>query len=410
MRPVTGSREKSPRALLKALRRKQKKHCSLLSRVEKTAARLEQRRVKLTALEARIADLERRLSELPGDPERPAAGGVLRQAQLIFNPSSGRDKKNSAMRLAQVVSSLRAHGIQAHIGLKTSGKAARALAREAVRSGPALVVVAAGDGTLGDVASELVGTSTALGIVPIGTMNNVARSLGIPLEIDDACALIGMGTTRHIDMGRVLSNGKPHDEYFLDCAGLGLSAIAAQGGQAFQKRRWRALPPAIRKFFEAKLGTVQVEMDGTLVEVSTRIVTVSNAPLIANNLLAAPDAKMDDGFLDVALYDDMGNAALVKHFIAAASGSPEEIKTYRARRVRISAEEPLPVNSDMNITPARHVIEIEIVPKALTMIVGNGIGLTLPVESAPDAPTFAVDPQKDPESTGAAPEPARTDA
>jgi diacylglycerol kinase (ATP) len=391
----------SQSTLFESLRRKQRRHETLLLKVEKAAARLERRKAQFRKLEARIADLERRLSEPRKEHlgQLAASDGVLKHARLIFNPSSGRDDENNAERLANVVSSLRAHGIEAHVGLKTSGKAARELARKAVLSGQPLVVVAAGDGTIGDVASELVGSATALGIVPIGTMNNLARSLGVPLGIDDACALIGMGTTRHIDVGRVLSNSSAHAEYFVECAGVGLSAIGALAGQSFEKRRWRLIPRALRRFVEAKLGSMRVEIDGTIIEASTRIVTVSNAPLMGNNMLAAPGAKMDDGLLDVQIYDGMGNPALVKHFMAASSGSPEDLKTYRARRVRITTEEPILTNSDMDITPQRRMIEIEVVPRALSMIVGNGIGLSVPVESAPNAPTFAANP---PHTNGAA--------
>ena len=381
-------------ALFKSLQRKQRKHETLLAKLEKTAARLERRRAKFQALEASIADLERRLSEPRQEHlgQEAASDGALKHAQLIFNPASGRDDEDNAARLAHVVSSLRAHGIEAHVGLKTSGKAAREQARKAVRSSQPLVVVAAGDGTIGDVASELIGSSTVLGIVPIGTMNNLARSLGVPLGIDDACALIGMGTTRHIDVGRVISNGSSQTEYFMESVGIGLSAIAAMSGQAFEKRRWGMLPEALRKFFEAKLGTTVVEMDGTVVEASTRTVTISNAPLMGNNMLAAPGAKMDDGFLDVQTYDRMGDAALVKHFLGAVSESPKPLKTYRARHVRITSEEPVLANFGTDLTRPRHVIEIEVVPKALSIIVGNGIGLSVPVESAPQAPTFAVKP------------------
>jgi diacylglycerol kinase (ATP) len=387
-------REQSESDLLKGLRRKQGKQQALLAKIEKTAARLERRKAKLQALEAGIADLERRLAEPRKEHlgELADSDGALRRAQLIFNPSSGRESENNAERLAQVVSSLRAHGIEAKVGLKTSGAASRELARDAVRSGHSLVVVAAGDGTIADVAAQLVGTSAVLGIVPIGTMNNIARSLGVPLGIDDACALIGMGTTRHIDIGRMISNGKTHTEYFIECAGVGLSAIAAMSGQAFEKRRWRLLPGTLRKMLESKPSTVRVEMDGTVVEASTRTVIVSNSPLMGNNLLVAPGAKMDDGLLDVQIFDGMGDATLLKHFLAAASGSPEPLKTYRARHVRITSDDPVLANSGIDVSQERHVIEIEIVAKALSMIVGNGIGLTVPVEAAPPAPTFAPAP------------------
>jgi diacylglycerol kinase (ATP) len=381
-------------ALFRSLLRKQRKHKELLAQLEKAGARLERRKARLQALEEKIADLEGRLSAPRKDRlgKRSASDGDLKRARLIFNPTSGRDDEDNAARLAKIVSSLRAHGIEARVGLKTSGSAARKLAEKAVTDGDLLVVVAGGDGTIGDVAAQLVGSSTALGIIPTGTMNNVARSLGVPLKIDDACALIGMGTARHIDLGRVTSNGDSKGEYFMECAGVGVSAIAAVGGEAFYKKHWRMVPKALRKLFESRPGPMRVEMDDNVVEASTQIVTVSNAPLMGKQMLTAPDAKMDDGLLDVQIYDGMGDAELVKHFKAASSGKPNPLKTYQVRRVRITSEAPVLANSDMNITPEQHVIEMEVVPKAVMVIVGNGIALSVPVESAPEADPFADDP------------------
>ena len=74
------------------------------------------------------------------------------------------------------------------------------------------------------------------------------------------------------------------------------------------------------------------------------------------------------------------------------AGTPDDLKTYQVSKVRITSEEPTPANADMNIAPPQHVIEMEVIPKALSMIVGNGMALTVPVESAPDAPPFADDP------------------
>jgi diacylglycerol kinase family enzyme len=151
-------------------------------------------------------------------------------------------------------------------------------------------------------------------------------------------------------------------------------------------------------------------MDDTVVEASTRIITVSNAPLMGNNMLAVPGGKMDDGFLDVQIYDGMDLAALVKHFKAASSKEPDDLKTYRVSKVRITSEEPTPANADMSIAPERHVIEMEVIPKALSMIVGNGIAVTVPVESAPDAPPFADDPPVTKEDQKPPKEPVLSDA
>jgi diacylglycerol kinase (ATP) len=383
----------SSRNLVKQLQRKQGKHAALLIRIEKATARLQRRTLKLQAIEASIADLVRRAAD-PRARHAPAHGGngSLRHARLIFNLASGRDKGDGAERLQHVVGSLRIHGIQAEIGLKTSGKVARQMAREAVRKREPLIIVAAGDGTIEDVASELVGSDTVLGIVPIGTMNNLARSLGVPLDIDDACALIGMGVTRRIDIGRVFSNTSPHIEYFLEGAGVGLSALAAVAGQSIEKGRWSFVPRALRTLFESKLGTIQVQMDDQTVEVSSQIVTVSNSPLLGSNLLVAPGAKMDDGLLDIIVYDGMGPAALTKHFIAASRGEAQPSQIYHARRVRITAEGTILANADKNVMEQRHVVEIELVPKAMSVIAGNGIGLTLPVEAAPPAPPMSGEP------------------
>lgn len=379
------SSEESIRSLAKSLRRNQRKHAELLTKVEKSSARLERRKNKLQVLEALIAEQERRLAE----PRRERAiqgdgQGPFRPARLIFNPSSGKVDTDSGERLATVVSALRAHGIEPHVGVKTSGKAARMLARKAVKDGHSLVIVAGGDGTICDVATELVGSETVLGVVPIGTMNNVARSLGIPLDIDDACALIGMGTTRHIDMGRLVAHDSKNHEYFLECAGVGLSAIAAAVGQSMEKHRWSGLTSLLKRSVE-DLGTIKVEMDDLTVEAKTRMVVVSNSPLLGNNLVVAPHAKMDDGLLDVYLYDGMGEAALIKAITAASQGEPEDLKCYHARRVRITSDEPVVASAEVEITRPRRVFEIEIVPRALSMIVGNGIGLSVPVESAPKA-------------------------
>jgi len=406
------TRKRSQSELYDSLVRKQRKHEAMVRKVEKANDRLERRKARLVAMETRIADLENELSAPRKSKlgKRASSDGELKPARLIFNPSSGRDAEDNAARLAKLVSNLRAHGIEAKVGLKTSGAAARDLARKAIKSGDPLVIVAGGDGTIGDVAAELIGKDIVLGIVPTGTMNNVARSLGVPLDIEGACALIGMGTTRHIDMGRITTSAGTDAEYFLECAGVGLSAIVAAGGQAFVKRRWNLVPRALRKFFEAKPGKIIVELDDTVVEATTRIITVSNAPLMGNKMLAVPGGKMDDGLLDVQVYDGMDMAALAKHFKAASSDSPEDLKTYRASKVRIKSAEPIPANADMNIAPAENVIEMEVIPKALSVIVGNGIALTTPVESAPDAPPFAEDPPITVEEPKPPKEPVLSDA
>lgn len=384
----------SPTELLSLLLREKRRQKKRSVRCDTARERLARRAAALARSEARVVELETRLANLrdPGDAGPPDDGVPLRDAVLIFNPKAGREEDDNALRLAQIVRRLRAHGIRVTIEVKTSGKAARTAARRAVESNAELVIVAAGDGTVGDVAAELVGSATVLGVIPVGTMNNLARSLGIPLGIPEACALIGIGNVRHVDAGRVSSSEDDQTHIFFDCAGVGMLAIAAVAGQAYEKRAWRVLPRALRQFFEVKPGMIEVELDGETRSAASCMVTISNAPLMGNKLLCAPDAKMDDGLLDVSVYEGMGKAALAEHFLAVAAGTATPVPTWRARSIRISAPEALPANADMNVAPARRQVEIEVITRALPMIVGDGIALSHRMPAVPPAPPFAPDP------------------
>lgn len=377
----------------RSLERLQHARTVLLARVERAAARLERRKRKLAAMESAVAELERRIAEPdqhPGKHRMNRKG--LRHAQLIFNPSAGPEPAESPKRLAAIVRALRASGIEPDIGIADSGDSARELAHAAVRHGTSLVVVAAGDGTVSTIASVLMETPVVLGLVPVGTMNNLARSLGIPLDIEAACLLIGMETSRHIDVGRVRADGTTAGSTFLEFAGVGLAAVGSLAGETFEKRRWRKLPRALWRFFETPPGKMQLELDGVRIEVSTQVITVCNSPLMGSNLLAAPEAKMDDGWLDISYYEGMGDAALFKHFLAASAHRADGLEVRRARRVRITTEAALNTSSHLSLPAGHHVLDIEVVPGALAMIVGNGMGLTHPVEAAPSAPTYAHGP------------------
>ncbi|HEX7588498.1 MAG TPA: diacylglycerol kinase family protein [Anaerolineae bacterium] len=386
---------------VKDLHRAQEKHAVLLEKIGKSQAKVEKQKRKLHALEAKMARLER-ASAVPTRKKRgdePLNTDHLRRARLIFNPDSGDKSSDDSHRLMDIVDRLRHHGILAGVDFKTSGKVARDLAKAAVENGDDLVIVAGGDGTIEEVASELVGSETTLGIIPTGTMNNLARCLGVPLDIEQACALLGMGVTRRIDVGRVVTKGKTKSEYFLEAAGFGLSAIVIPAGQALEKGRWGSLPFAVRKYFETQPELIRIELDDDKPQSAhSQIVTVSNAPMLGDNILIAPDAKMDDGYLDIAFYDGMTKTDLLKHFIASANGQHSDdpkVKFHRGRRVHISAQQALDGVSDSDAIRMKRVeLEIDIVPHALSVVVGKGIGLSIPVESAPAAPPLSGKPEE----------------
>ena len=388
------SKHKARQELKKEFERQREKYAILQTKVENRRAQVEKEATKLQKLEVSIAKLERRLhlGHGKGAGQTNDKDAALRRARLIFKPSAGMNGQG-AQQLDEILTRLRAHGIRADAVLKTSGKAVRALAKEAAASGEELVIVAAGDGTIEDVAFQLVGTKTALGVIPVGTMNNLARAWGIPLHIEDACALLGMGLTREIDVGRVHANQKLDVEYFLETAGIGLMAIAIPAGQAAQKHRWDLLPNALRKLFDSQPTHLTIALDDAPpIEVMSEVVTVSNSPLIGKNILIAPEAKMDDGLLDIATYENMGKTDLLGYFMAVSDGKRTQdarVVVRRAKRVRLSADQPVDVHSDKDVFEGLQDIEIEIIPQALRVVVGRGLALTLPVDNVPSVPPLS---------------------
>lgn len=388
------SKKKTRAKASDALKDARAKHRRLAEKLEATKAKLEKRSRKLLTLESKIAKLERRAFQSGGARRTQAANDdkKLRPAFLIYNPKSGAKAKNPYP-LEKIVKVLRAHGIRAKTGIKTSSEAARRFAKAAVANDEKLVIVAGGDSTIEEVVPELIGSKTALGILAAGTMNNVARSLGIPLDLDDACALLGAGSTRQVDVGHIIGDEKPKVEYFMETVGLGLTGIVFSAVQAAQKGRLGGLPHALRKFFDSKPGPVQIELDdGETILASSQLVTVSNAPLMGLNFLIAPMAKMDDGLLDVAVYEDMGKTDLLAYFVAISNGKRADnpnIKYYRARKVRIRSRSSDAVDADKNALPDQKVLDIELLSHALTMVAGKGVALELPIKAVQSVPPLS---------------------
>ncbi|CAN5439265.1 hypothetical protein BH10CHL1_BH10CHL1_34190 [soil metagenome] len=379
----------------------QASHAKQLKKTEQALAKFEKQKHKLAKVETELAALARRtINPIVETSVSPITDdGKLERVYIIVNPLA-KSLVDGTLHIETIVQELRAVGILAEVGLKSSGKVARSMARAAVKRGDRLLIVAGGDGTIEDVACELIGSDTLLGILPIGTMNNLARALGVPLNLRAACLLIAMGAARHLDIGKVIMPTHPHKAYFLEMAGVGLSALAAPMGQALEKRRWRLLLGTIDNFLTFKAVHATITCDnGEILHAETNLITLCNSPLFGNHLLAAPNAKMDDGLLDLALYDGMSKPELEAYFLNISNGKQVDaphIRFYRVRKVRLTTDKALAANADGNVLAEQPAWEFEVIPHAFRVIVGNGIALTLPVEAAPPAPPLA-GPQLAPE-------------
>lgn len=360
-----------------------------LRRVEAAQDQLAQAQAALVSTEVELVHLTQQ-AVAEADPTHQTPG-----VSLILNPAA-KSLLDGAHSPEEIVAALHAVGITPQLELTTPAIMAHQLARKAVDRGDWLVIAAGGDGTIEEVATALIHSPATLGILPLGTMNNLARALGIPLDLPDAALLLAIGATRRVDVGRVVTPDNRIEGYFWETAGIGLSAIAAPIGEDAEKGRWSNLLSKLGDFFAFSSTTVTIQCDDEAPHQSqTHLVTISNAPLFGNNMLVAPEAKIDDGLLDVVVYEGMELVDLTRYFFGISSGgrvNDGRIQVRRARRLWVMADTPLPVNADLDVLSAQQRWEIEVVPRALSVIVGNGIALTLPVTAAPVTPPVAGPP------------------
>jgi diacylglycerol kinase (ATP) len=157
------------------------------------------------------------------------------RAILILNPTSGSsafaaNQESEDDLEKQILAALHTHEIEPEVWYTTPEDAGTGLAQRAASEGAEVVIAAGGDGTLHAVANGLIKSKSVLGIIPAGTMNNVARSLEIPEDIEQACDIIASGRTRQIDVGSI--NG----HIFLEVAGIGLEAALFPAAEEIKAR------------------------------------------------------------------------------------------------------------------------------------------------------------------------------
>ncbi len=193
---------------------------------------------------------------------------------------------------------------------------AQRLAREGVRAGVERVVVAGGDGTVSEVVSGLLaadlGGYAEVGLLPLGTGGDLARTLRIPADLDAALACIARGATRSIDAGRTTysdDEGRRTTSHFLNVASLGISGLVTQLVNAGSKALGGTvsfLTGTVRGIVRYRGEPVTLRLDGRVVhEGRVVLVAAANGSCFGGGMRIAPDARPDDGKLDVVVVGDV---------------------------------------------------------------------------------------------------------
>lgn len=264
----------------------------------------------------------------------------MRRACMIVNPFAF--EKRAAGQLPDVVAALEDGGLKVDVTFTRQGSTSTRRAEEAAADGYDLVVAVGGDGTVSELAAGLLGTWVPLGILPVGTFNNIARGLGIPISLSDAVQTILRGMPRPTDVG--VANGIP----FFEAAGVGLDASLLPLGEDIKAGRYERLLEAGITFLRQSPAEMFIRMDGQELTVRTPLVVVANGPYYGAGFSSAQGATTRDGVLEIAVFE-CGLVGMAKQFALSAQNRLHReacVSVYHAREITVSSSIPLPVHAD----------------------------------------------------------------
>ena len=230
-----------------------------------------------------------------------------------------------------------------------------------------LVIIGGGDGTLNYAIEGLIDTKLPLGILPMGTANDLARTLKIPTNLSAACQVIANGNIRLIDLGWV--NG----QYFFNVASLGLSVEITQRLTKDAKQRWGILAyavTALRTIWASRPFRAEIKVNNQSFHVKTIQIAIGNGRYYGGGMTVAEDATIDDGRLDLYSLETQHWWEIIALLPSMRQGNHsvwKNVRDLRGQEFEIYTTKPRPINTDGEITtytPAK----FRVIPKALAVI------------------------------------------
>ena len=318
-------------------------------------------------------------------PVKPA----MRKVALIYNPASGQYSARRAAAVAEAVAVLRAAGVDAEAFETGAPGSGMALAAEAVRRGCDAIIACGGDGTVHEIVQSLVGTETALGVIPLGTANALASDLGLIAPPAKAARMLLEAKAAQVSVGRIHyrdSDGKASSRYFIVAAGIGADALLMSRLDARLKRRLGYVLYLIEAFriwathsfplFEAMLPE-NGNGGGRAVQVSQLLaVRVRSFGGVLHNL--APGASLRNGTLSLLAFKTQNRLHYLRFLLAVMArrhtfnGTVELLETASIEcRAQDGADDSYFVEADGEVLGTLPV-RLEVAPHALRLLIPPG--------------------------------------
>ncbi|WP_433911306.1 diacylglycerol/lipid kinase family protein [Sphingomonas yabuuchiae] len=238
--------------------------------------------------------------------------------------------------------------------------------RELLAAKPDLLILGGGDGTISGLVDLMVGHDVMLGVLPLGTANSFARSLGIPLTIEGAVDVIRNGRPRRIDLGMI------DNDYYANCAAMGISPKIAETVPHGLKRvggRLGYLAWAAYQFLRFRPFTLIVEQNGTRERLRVVEVRISNGPYHGGTELVDA-AAVDSGEIVVQAVCGHVKRRLIVNWAASILRSDyrkEKVRDFRGREIKLTTIPPLPISIDGEVL-ARTPVTAKIAPGIIEVI------------------------------------------
>jgi diacylglycerol kinase (ATP) len=241
------------------------------------------------------------------------------------------------------------------------------LARTAATEGFRIVVAIGGDGTVNEVGRGLLGTTAAMGIVPQGSGNGLARHLKVPLGLPEALRRLTAPSFSHMDVGVI--NGHP----FFCTAGLGFDAhVSQQFAQAGSRGLSTSLRVTMREYRRYQPVAIQANLNGRVNETNCYVLAFANASQYGNNAYIAPLADLRDGLLDVCLIDSLPLIRAARVSLAMALGTLPQSNAaeyFRVSQAKVTAQQPIGFHVDGDYLGHATEFAVELMPLALEVAI-----------------------------------------
>lgn len=241
------------------------------------------------------------------------------------------------------------------------------LSREAAAARIDIVVAIGGDGTVNETATGIVGTESALGIIPTGSGNGLSRHLKIPMNLKKAIGIINQGKTKKIDTATI------NDNFFVNIAGVGFDASVAKKFALSEKRGFATyFQITTNSYKDYKPKKYTLAIDGETITRRALLVSFANSNQWGNNITIDPNARLDDGYIDVCIVQKVpywkaiffAPLLFIKRFDRTSY-----VEIIRAKEVQLLRKKSRSVNVDGDPRKMGKELNIKILPLSLNVVV-----------------------------------------